>query len=250
MTNQESSKLLFISHIHDEAELAEVLQRAIEEAFKGKFKIFRSSSAASLPAGHKWVNTITENLHSCNGMIILCSKFSVTRPWINFESGAAWVRDIPAIPFCFAGMSISNLQPPLSELHAVNGDTEKGLQDLFSSLSQMLDSYPPQIDYKELLNKITDFSNRYLHDYQIIDALNILRAYYPKEYHTLLTNAGQPVVFPVEEYMKREIIPALNKLKEEQVLNFTIRNSAMTAGSLIVFYLIILNKDFLLPDGV
>jgi len=37
----------------------------------------------------------------------------VEKPWVNFEAGAGWVRDIPVIPLCHSGIQPSNLPMPL-----------------------------------------------------------------------------------------------------------------------------------------
>lgn len=95
--------VVFISHITEEKEMAMELKKLIEESFLGMLDVFVSSDENSISSGSKWLDNITSALSSCAIELILCSPNSVKRPWINFEAGAGWVRDIPVIPLCHSG---------------------------------------------------------------------------------------------------------------------------------------------------
>lgn len=83
---------IFISHISEEAELAKLLQEHIDRDFLGLLELFVSSDLASISAGSQWLQEIGRALKDAKIELLLCSKRSIQRPWINFEAGAAWVN--------------------------------------------------------------------------------------------------------------------------------------------------------------
>src|SRR6478609_9608851 len=91
------AKLIFLSHIHEETELAQIIQAAIEDEFSGFVKVFVSSDGKSIPSGSNFLQRIEEGLINCVGAIYLISHSSLKRNWINFELGAVWIRNIISI---------------------------------------------------------------------------------------------------------------------------------------------------------
>ena len=73
-----------------------------------------SSDTDSISAGEEWLQSVAKALRECAVVVILCSPESVKRPWINFEAGAAWMRDIPLVPVCHLGLLPRDLPIPLS----------------------------------------------------------------------------------------------------------------------------------------
>ncbi len=49
-----------------------------------------------------------DELKTAKIVILMLSKKSVQRPWVNFEAGAAWTRDIVTIPICFKDLRKAN----------------------------------------------------------------------------------------------------------------------------------------------
>lgn len=125
---------VFISHIHEEAILAQVLKEWIESTFIGQLEVFVSSDIKNIPAGSKWLTEIDSALNSSSLFILLCSRLSLTRPWINFEAGCAWIKKVPLMPVCHSGVSKNNLPNPLSIFQAIELDSDKFVEDLFESL--------------------------------------------------------------------------------------------------------------------
>lgn len=111
-----TKKIVFISHVTEEKELAIKTKELIETSFLGMIEVFVSSDEHNVSLGQKWLDNITNSLKTCAIEIILCSPKSISRPWINFEAGACWIRDIPVIPFCHSGMIPSKLPMPLNLL--------------------------------------------------------------------------------------------------------------------------------------
>jgi len=91
---------IFISHISEEASIAEVLKDWIESTFLGQSEVFASSDTDDLPARNKWIDEIDQALDSAVAFLVLCSPASLKRPWIHLETGWGWIKGLPIIPIC------------------------------------------------------------------------------------------------------------------------------------------------------
>lgn len=84
---------IFISHVHEEAEVALALKAYFEEQMGQplgrKPEIFVSSDRWQMRSGN-WLERIRKELDSAQVVVLVLSKRSVKRPWVNFEAGAAW----------------------------------------------------------------------------------------------------------------------------------------------------------------
>jgi len=119
---------IFISHISDEQSEASKAKDYLEQVFAGQVDVFLASSWASIAPGEDWFERITEALQKADLMIVFCSSDSITRPWIQFETGAGWFAKKKAriIPICHKGMTPRALPEPIRWLQAVdiNADSE------------------------------------------------------------------------------------------------------------------------------
>lgn len=166
------SKLIFISHIHEETEAAQAIQRCIEDEFSGFVDVFVSSDGKSIPPGANFLKRIEDALINCAGAVYLISPVSVKRNWINFELGAVWVRnslstrnsgpEIPTIPVCHSGMTPSSLPMPLSNLNAITGNNASQLELAFKSIQAAVGGKGSlKTDFDGLAKKIIDYEKRY-----------------------------------------------------------------------------------------
>src|SRR5947209_1191798 len=149
--------LVFISHIMEEKEIALALKRLVESTFLNMIEVFVSSDPTSIKLGRKWLDEITYALKHCSVEIILASPASVKRPWINFEGGSGWVREIPVIPLCHSGMIPSKLPAPLGTLQAATATEEAELKLIFPVLADAVGCTLPQIDFSEFVSVVEDF---------------------------------------------------------------------------------------------
>ena len=124
-----AGRLAFLSHIHEESELAILIKKSLEDEFSGFVDVFVSSDGLSIPAGANFLKRIESSLSDCCAALYLISPQSVKRHWISFELGAVWIRnaihireslaEIPTIPICHSGMTPGTLPPPLNNLNAI-----------------------------------------------------------------------------------------------------------------------------------
>ncbi|GEM_PF-2178462 len=111
---------VFISHINEDSKLASVLKQWIESTFLGEVEVFVSSEPVDNRPGERWFEKIENELEQSKLLIILASKESVVRPWINFETGAGWIKKIPVIPICHTNITKNNLPLPLLHFQALD----------------------------------------------------------------------------------------------------------------------------------
>ena len=118
-----------------------------------------SSDDSDMPPGVKWLERIDNKLNSSNLFLVICSKSSIERPWINFEAGAGWIKEVPLIPLCHTGVSKGTLPPPYNRFQALDmeiPDFPKKLMEAISTHNEHLKI--PRLDYdsfsKELLSVI------------------------------------------------------------------------------------------------
>jgi hypothetical protein len=156
-----NKSLIFISHIQEEKELAVALKDLIEKNFLGMIDVFVSSDDKCLSLGQKWLDSITHSLKSCSIEIILCSPKSVSKPWINFEAGSGWIRDIPVIPLCHSGMEPTKLPPPLNLLQATKASEISGLKLILPVLADAIGSDTPVVDFSNFIQKVKEFEKVY-----------------------------------------------------------------------------------------
>jgi hypothetical protein len=147
---------IFISHIAEEKALALIIKKWVETSFLGQYDVFVSSDIRDLPAGKKWLSEIDKALHDSIVFLVLCSSKSISRPWVNFESGCAFMRGVDVIPLCHSGVTKGNLPSPLSIFQALEIDSPSFVMDFLSSLAKCLNiSTIPIIDQKEMVKEIT-----------------------------------------------------------------------------------------------
>ncbi|MCC5457239.1 toll/interleukin-1 receptor domain-containing protein [Klebsiella variicola] len=167
-----SEKLIFLSHITEEKELAKIIKDAIEDEFSGFVRVFVSSDGETIKAGQNFLKMIEDGLVGCIAAIYLISPVSVQRSWISFELGAVWIRnalsqlegsgDIPALPFCHSGMTFNALPQPICNLNAIEANLASKLEFAFKSLQAAVGGRGRlKTDFDALAVQIQAFEKKY-----------------------------------------------------------------------------------------
>jgi hypothetical protein len=86
--------------------------------------VFLSSDKSQVYAGGLWLEKLKEALSGSEVVILMLSKRSVARPWVNFEAGAASLADKKVIPVCYGNLSKGALPHPYSAIQAANLQSE------------------------------------------------------------------------------------------------------------------------------
>lgn len=82
--------LVFISHSNKDRWIAGQIAKIIEE--KGQeygLRVFLDEK--DIESGDSIPESIRKNIQACDEFIVLLSRYSVDRPWVLIEIGAAWV---------------------------------------------------------------------------------------------------------------------------------------------------------------
>jgi len=146
--------VVFISHISEERDLAIGLKDLIEHAFAEALEVFVASDRRSIPPGGKWLDSITSALRLCEVEIILASPASTKRPWLLFEAGAGWVRDITVISLCHAGMTPAELPAALYSLQALRADE---VAAIWMKLASLIGVTVPETDFAPFLAAVAAY---------------------------------------------------------------------------------------------
>lgn len=142
--------VIFISHIHEDAQIAICVKKYIDDAFLGMFDIFVSSDGASIRSGNNWSSSIENALRKAEIVLALISPDAANRKWIFFECGGAYFADKQVIPICCRDMQISELGTPLSWLQAVDGAEETAVERLITDIAVAFDLRAPAVDASTL----------------------------------------------------------------------------------------------------
>jgi hypothetical protein len=148
---------IFISHISGEADMAALLRQVVDEDVPGRVDFFTSTDVGCISTGADWLKAITKAIDRARAVIVLCSRDSVHKPWVQFELGAAWMKGVPIIPVCHSGLKVDALQEPLSRLQGLELGSELGLERLFQGISKALGC--PTIAPREPQAKLARIAN-------------------------------------------------------------------------------------------
>lgn len=151
---------IFISHINEEKEISIALKEFLEKKFLKTVNVFVSSHEESIRLGDDWLNIIKKSMKDCKLTIVICSPISISRPWINFEAGAGWVKDIPVIPFCHSGLTPSKLPVPINSFQAGQLNNPDDLKKLFNRIAEIINITSPDSDDKDFSNAVASFETK------------------------------------------------------------------------------------------
>jgi TIR domain len=146
---------VFVSHISDEAAVAELVRVSLQRDFLRLLDVFASSDTESIGAGDDWLAALEDALRGASLFLVLCSPTSVHRPWPHFEAGAAWIQGVPVVPLCHAGLRPSDLPMPLSTRQGVALDTAEGVERLYARLARLAGCAPPSVDHARLASAVS-----------------------------------------------------------------------------------------------
>jgi hypothetical protein len=160
---------IFLSHITVESRLAGLVKSHLVHDFIGLVEVFESSDRLSIPAGAKWLTEVMEGLQRANLHLILCSPDATSRPWIQFEAGAAHLRQITIVPLCHGGLTCAQLPVPLSEYEGIQASDPEGLLSLYRTISTALGSNIPEIDFRAFAREVDAFEAEYAREKSLTD---------------------------------------------------------------------------------
>ena len=227
-----SKPKVFISHITEERQLAEIIKTQISKDFLGMLDVFVSSDQVSIAVGSKWLSEIDEALKSAQIELILCSHDSVKRPWVNFEAGAGWVKGIPVIPVCHTGMRPVDLPIPLNMLQGIAASDQAGWAKVYQLLALKLGSDLPAADFSALLRGVGAFEQDYGLIRVVSTAVHALLKLLPDLEQVFLPDpVHRAAAGDVQDIVLDKMRPHLEELQTKRMLSFALGNNKMVFGS-------------------
>lgn len=182
-----SVQTVFLSHIHEEKDLALLIKSAIQDEFSGFVKVFVSSDGESIPSGANFLKRIESGLTECVAAIYLISPWSINRNWVNFELGAVWMKnllsvsqggvEIPTIPFVHSGLDVGRLPNPISNLNAIMANSSSQLEQAFKSIQRAVgvEGVKLKTDFDCLAADVNSFMEEYTLTSKIRNVVNLLQ---------------------------------------------------------------------------
>jgi len=221
-------KIVFISHITEERELAQILSEEIKKSYLGMLDTFVSSDGQSLPAGGRWLDMIDAALNKSAIQISLCSPQSIKRPWINFEAGASWIRKIPVVPVCHSGLRKNGLPIPLAMLQAADIDSKDDLSVMFNELTKVLGAtVSPNIDYESIVARSGEFQKQYTYVNVLKDAVYQIINVCPELNELFLSGNIQNKAIKVKDFQYSDMVRHLEILKNENLITYAFHQTMM-----------------------
>lgn len=149
-TMMRSKPLIFISHIHEDAEIAYCLKAFLDDSFLEFFDVFVSSDGASIRVGENWSAAIETALKRSELVLVLVSPGALERRWIYFEAGGAYFAGKRVIPICCRDARISQVGAPLNWLQAITGSETNSAQRLIDEIASFFEVKAPNANCSRL----------------------------------------------------------------------------------------------------
>jgi hypothetical protein len=197
---------VFVSHTSQETGLAQTLKAALTADFPDRLEFFVSSDTETLLAGDKWLEGLQQALTRAEVVLVLCSQYSVERPWVNFEAGAAWIRDTRVIPVCHSGLRPDELPVPLNMLQGIDVGRPHDLERLYRTFAEGLGVDVPERDFEALAAALTATAE----DVEPLEATMNLQAI-----DVLKTGDVSDVVVALDTQLKRTVVKKTMKQREQ-----------------------------------
>lgn len=128
---------IFISHIHEEAKLANAIKRRLDDNFGAQVNIFL---AEDISLGENWFDHIKERLVSSDLIIAIFSPYSMNRPWVNIEAGYGIMQGKRVIPICAFGLTAEQLPVVYKVYQGITITDPDGIAHLFEQIAALTEA--------------------------------------------------------------------------------------------------------------
>jgi len=135
---------VFITHINEHAELALAIKMFLGATIeppldfmmiRKPLDVFVSSEPGRILPGEDWLPRLKQELKLAKVVISLLTNGSLSRPWVNLETGAAWITDKKILPvWCEERLFKNNLPKPYVDWQIVH--LPKGADELRKAVEQ------------------------------------------------------------------------------------------------------------------
>jgi TIR domain-containing protein len=108
---EQMAQRVFISHAVIDTAVAQQVA-ALISACDSATHVFVASRPGDIAPGQEWPIAIQQELRSASAYIVMLTPSSVSRPWVWFETGAAWMSEKLLIPILAGGLKRNEVPSP------------------------------------------------------------------------------------------------------------------------------------------
>lgn len=124
---------IFISHASVDVGIAEYVETIIK-ANMPDVNVFRTTRIGQIPSGTEWFSRILSELKTADKYVILLTPWAMSRPWVSFETGAAWMSGRTCVAVVAGGMSKGDVVEPLKYLQLLSIENKDEAEAAFTEL--------------------------------------------------------------------------------------------------------------------
>jgi len=148
----------FLSFSAEDAPVAEFLCHTFNHLFQGHGQFF--TSTGGLVSGDRWLERVKEEIAFADAVLVLLSRHSLLRPWLNIEVGAFWATDKTIHPLLHGGAQPEDLHRPLADFQALDINSRAGVTALVDLLTKRLGmAAPPLYDAHAISQHVSELDH-------------------------------------------------------------------------------------------
>lgn len=129
----EQIKRIFLSHAAADMQLAGFVRDEILRSRSG-ISVFVASRPGDIRADQDWLPVVQHELQTVDAYLVLLTPNSAARPWVWFETGAAWMSNKKWVIARAAGLAADEVPLPLSIRQVYSIDEVEGARAVFRAL--------------------------------------------------------------------------------------------------------------------
>lgn len=139
---------IFLSHSNVDAPIAKVVAKVLNDAFRGDIIVYLAID--NVVGGTAWKEELIKRLSSCDAIITILSKDSISKPWIYVEWSPFWIANKQFYILATEDIDTNDLIKPMSDRQVVSLNNRESVQNFFRALSD--DSGTKNSSYYEALD--------------------------------------------------------------------------------------------------
>jgi hypothetical protein len=134
--NNNRSKI-FISHASVDVGIAEYLETTLRQIMP-QVEVFRTTRVGQIPSGTEWLSRIMSELKTADKYLVLLTPWGMSRPWVSFETGAAWMSNRTLVTVFAGEMSKAKVVEPFKFLQLLSIEQKEEAVTAFAELGGVL----------------------------------------------------------------------------------------------------------------
>jgi hypothetical protein len=145
---------IFVSHITEHSAIAKMFKTHFQRVFGEDIIVFVSSDYESIGGGEVWFSKIIKAITDAQVIIVLLSKDSVARRWINFEAGVGYGAGRRVVPVVIDALQTNEIGAPLAQLQVRFLRIPDDANGMFRDIGRDLGDAMSEIDVKSLQEQV------------------------------------------------------------------------------------------------